>query len=101
MATTLQHQDITEKIIGAAFQVHSFLGNSFQEVIYQRCLSIELARAGLAHAREVEQTIYYDGIDVGTRRADFVVENQVIRVESLNKFRRCAFSTSQKLPGCL
>jgi GxxExxY protein len=69
---------ITYKINGCAMKVHNTLGNGFQEVIYQRCLSIELARAGLAHAREVEQTIYYEGIDVGTRRADFVVENQVI-----------------------
>ena len=69
---------ITYKINGCAMKVHNTLGNGFQEVIYQRCLSIELARAGLTHAREVEQTIYYEGIDVGTRRADFIVENQVI-----------------------
>ena len=43
-----------------------------------RCLSLELAKAGLAHAREVEQTIYYEGIDVGARRADFIVESLVI-----------------------
>ncbi|OBQ18056.1 MAG: GxxExxY protein [Anabaena sp. AL93] len=54
------------------------LGNGFQEVIYQRCLEIELKRAGLNFGREVEQVIYYDGIDVGTRRADFLVEDQVI-----------------------
>ncbi|MEO6228532.1 MAG: GxxExxY protein, partial [Ferruginibacter sp.] len=46
--------------------------------IYQRCLAIELERADLSFGREVEQIIYYEGIDVGTRRADFVVENQVI-----------------------
>jgi GxxExxY protein len=39
---------------------------------------IELKRAGLEFEREKEQTIYYDGFVVGTRRADFVVENQVI-----------------------
>ncbi|OJJ23878.1 GxxExxY protein [marine bacterium AO1-C] len=70
--------DITYKINGCAMKVHRTLGNGFQEVIYQRCLAIELERAGLGFAREVEQTIYYDGIDVGTRRADFVVEDQVI-----------------------
>ena len=45
---------ITYKINGCAMKVHNTLGNGFQEVIYQRCFSIELARAGLAHAREVE-----------------------------------------------
>ena len=59
-------------------KVHNTLGNGFQEVIYQRCLAIELERAGMEFVREAEQNIYYDGVNVGTRRADFVVENKVI-----------------------
>jgi GxxExxY protein len=70
--------DLTYRIIGCAMKVHSTLGNGFQEVIYQRCLAIELDKAGIGFAREVEQTIFYDGIDVGTRRADFIIENKVI-----------------------
>ena len=70
--------EITYKINGCAMKVHNTLGNGFQEVIYQRCLAIELSNAGLNYEREKEQTIYYQGIDVGTRRADFVVELQVI-----------------------
>lgn len=70
--------EITYKIIGAAMKVHNTLGNGFQEVIYQRCLAIELGRTGLNFGREIEQTIFYDGIEVGTRRADFVVESKVI-----------------------
>lgn len=37
-----------------------------------------MERAGLNFGREIEQIIYYDGILVGTRRVDFVVENQII-----------------------
>lgn len=59
-------------------KVHNTLGNGFQEVIYQRCLAIELERAGLGFTREQEHVIYYEEIEVGTRRADFVVEDQVI-----------------------
>jgi GxxExxY protein len=59
-------------------KVHNQLGNGFQEVIYQRCLAIELEKAGLSFVREIEQDIYYDGIKVGTRRADFVVEGKII-----------------------
>ena len=70
--------EITYTINGCAMKVHNTLGNGFQEVIYQRCLAIELERAGLSFAREQEHTIFYDGIDVGTRRADFVVEGKVI-----------------------
>jgi GxxExxY protein len=70
--------EFTYKIIGCAMKVHNKMGPGFQEVIYQRCLAIELERAGLGFAREQEQAVYYDGIQVGTRRADFIVENQVV-----------------------
>ncbi len=70
--------ELTYKINGCAMKVHRTLGNGFQEVIYQRCLTIELEREGLEFDREKEHAIYYEGIHVGTRRADFVVENKVI-----------------------
>jgi len=59
-------------------KVHNTLGNGFQEVIYQRCLAIELEREGLKFVREQEHTIYYENIPVGKRRADFVVEESVV-----------------------
>ncbi len=69
---------ITYKIIGCSMKIHNTLGNGFQEVIYQRCLAIELEKAGLSFAREKEQPIFYEEIQVGTRRADFIVEDKVI-----------------------
>ena len=76
----LKHASITEKIIGAAFEVHEFLGNGFQEVIYQRALAWELTQHGLEFAREIEQDIFYKQLiePIGTRRADFVVEGKVL-----------------------
>src|SRR4051812_11994266 len=74
----MMYDDLTYKVIGCAMKVHNTLGNGFQEVIYQRCVAIELEKAKVAFMREVEQTIYYDGRDVGTRRADFVVEEKII-----------------------
>lgn len=59
-------------------KVHNTLGPGFQEVIYQRCLAIEMDKAELKFSREEEHSIYYEGNEVGTRRADFVVENKVI-----------------------
>jgi GxxExxY protein len=73
-----KYKEITEKIIGCAFKVHNTLGNGFQEVIYQRCMQVEMEKQGLGFARELEQTIYYEGVDVGTRRVDFLVENVVL-----------------------
>ena len=80
MNNNLKHKDTTEKIIGAAFEVHKFLGNGFQEVIYQRALAIEMRKAGLEFAREIEQDIFYKDFPepIGTRRADFVVAREVL-----------------------
>jgi GxxExxY protein len=80
MAVDLKYKDITEKIIGASFEVHKFLGNGFQEVIYQRALAYEMRKAGLDFAREIEQDIFYKDLSepIGTRRADFVVEGKIL-----------------------
>ena len=76
----LKYAEITGRIIGAAFEVHKFLGNGFQEVIYQRALAYEMGQAGLSFAREIEQEIFYKDLaePIGTRRADFVVEGVVL-----------------------
>ena len=74
----MEKDPLTYQVIGCAMNVHNTLGNGFQEVIYQRCLSIEFDKASLNYGREVEQTIFYKGYDVGTRRADFVVEDKIV-----------------------
>ncbi len=80
MLEELKYKDMTEKIIGASFEVHKFLGNGFQEVIYQRALAYEMGRVGLDYSREIEQHIFYKDLaePIGTRRADFVVEGKVL-----------------------
>lgn len=72
------NDELTYQIIGCAIKVYNKLGPGFQEVIYQRCLAIELERAGLDFVREKEHIIYYDGIEVGKRRADFIMRDQVV-----------------------
>ncbi|MCK5522624.1 MAG: GxxExxY protein [Thiomargarita sp.] len=70
--------ELTYNTIGCAMKVHSTLGPGFQELIYQKSLAIELGKAGISFEREQVHKIYYDGIEVGTRRADFVVENEIV-----------------------
>ena len=74
----MEKDELTYKIIGCSMKVHNTLGNGFQEVIYQRCLAIELDRAEILFQRELDHDIYYEGIHVGTRRADFVIGNKLI-----------------------
>ena len=74
----MEKDELTYSIIGCAMKVHNILGPGFQEVIYQRCLAIELSNAGLSFGREIEQVIYYNEAEVGTRRADFIVERKIV-----------------------
>lgn len=84
MGHDFKYRDLTEQIIGCAMRVHSTLGNGFQEVIYQRCLEIELGNTALPFSREHEMPIYYYGRLVGTRRVDFLVDNKIsVELKSL------------------
>lgn len=71
--TNFKYGEITEKIIGAAFRVHTALGNGYQELIYQRALEVEFRELGLQYNREFNMPIYYKGKRIGTRRVDFFV----------------------------
>jgi len=70
--------ELTYLINGCAMKVHSYLGLGFQEKIYQRALAFEMAEANISFEREEPQIIYYKGAELGTRRADFVVNDTVI-----------------------
>lgn len=73
-----KYSELTGKIIGCAMEVHKYLGNGFQEVVYQRALSIELNMEGIVHVREQEMPLQYKGFDIGTRRVDFFIENKIM-----------------------
>ncbi len=73
-----KYSELTSGIIGCAMEVHRTLGNGFQEVIYQRCLAIELAQKEIAFQREIERPVFYKDQQVGTRRVDFLVEDIIL-----------------------
>ena len=73
-----KYSDITEKIIGCAMKVHSYLGNGFPEIIYQKSLAIELEKSKLEFLQEVNYPVYYDNKIVGNRYADFIIENKIL-----------------------
>lgn len=77
---------LTHKIIGCAMEVHNQMGNGFQEVIYQRALSIEFSLQGLSYIRELEMPLSYKGESVGSRRVDFFLEDKVmVEIKALVK----------------
>jgi len=86
-------------------KVHTTLGSGFQEVIYQRALAIEFEKQGLDFQREMEMTIFYDGIDIGTRRVDFFVEDTIMtelkavaRLEEIHLAQAMNYCQAYKLP---
>ena len=74
----MKYEELTGTIIGCAMKVHSVMGCGFQEVIYQRCMAIEMRNNNLQFNREYELPVFYEGQQVGTRRVDFFVENKVM-----------------------
>ncbi len=75
-----KYSELTGKIIGCAMEVHKYLGNGFQEVIYQKALAIEMNLGGIEFYREFIMPIFYRGERIGTRRVDFLVAG-VVSVE--------------------
>lgn len=75
---SLEFEDLTGKIIGAAIEVHRRLGSGFLESVYEKALVIELRKRELHVQSQVEVEIQYDGEPVGLHRLDLFVENTII-----------------------
>ena len=96
---------ITEKIIGAAIEVHRELGPGLLESAYETCLSFELAERGLGVDRQKPLPIVYKGIrlDAGYRLDLLVEENVVVEikaVEELAPIHQAQLLSYLKLSGC-
>ena len=78
---SIHFQSITEKIIGASFEVYNSLGSGYLERVYQNALTHELALQGLHTEREKQLIIEYKGKIVGEYFADIIV-NSLVLVET-------------------
>ncbi len=74
----LEYEDLTEKIIGCAIEVHKKLGPGFLESIYENAFTIELQRQNLQIERQREVTIEYDGFEIGRHRLDLIVNDTIV-----------------------
>jgi len=74
----LEHQALTERIMGAAIEVHRRLGPGFLESVYEKALVIELKKRGLAVQEQIETIILYDGEELGRHRLDLLVEDTIV-----------------------
>ena len=78
--------ELSNRVIGSAIEVHKHLGPGFLESIYEEALAFELSRLGIKFQRQVEIPVIYKGRNVGSGRLDLLVENElVIELKSTEK----------------
>ena len=85
----MEKEDITQKVIGAAYRVFNTLGFGFLESVYKKGMAIELTKSSLKVEEEKPLKVYYDNEIVGDFYIDLLVENEIVielkSIESLNK----------------
>ena len=74
----LLHKEITEQIIGAAYEVYRVLGYGFLEKVYQRAMVVELEKRGLKVQSEPPAQVFFKEVNVGDYCADLLVEGKVV-----------------------
>jgi GxxExxY protein len=104
MATPYENDQLTEKIIGFAIEVHRHLGPGLLESAYEECLGYELTQNGIGFQRQVPLPVVYKSVrlDCGYR-IDLVVENRLIlelkAVERLMPIHEAQVLTYMRLSG--
>jgi GxxExxY protein len=86
-AQSLEVNELTEKIIGCAIEVHRQLGPGLLESIYENALCIEFDICRLKYQKQLSVPVIYKGNNIGEYRADIVVEDKIIlELKSVERF---------------
>lgn len=103
MAEDDRLNEITERIIGCAIEVHRHLGPGLLEGIYEKALAAEMTTRGLRFHEQYPVSISYKGVELGEMRIDLLVENNVIvelkAVDKHNPVYEAQVLSSLKLTG--
>ncbi|MBC8190001.1 MAG: GxxExxY protein [Puniceicoccaceae bacterium] len=78
---SLEREDITKEIIGAAFEVHNALGYGFLEKVYQNAMIVELKLRGIDATAEKLIQVYFKNHIVGDYRADLTVDDVIVELK--------------------
>ena len=85
----MQHKELTEKIIAAAYNVYNKMGFGFLESVYEKCLLIELGKGGLKTESQKPIIVEYENEVVGEFKADILGEDTVIlELKSIRQITR-------------
>ena len=106
MISSSEHiNELTERIIGCAIEVHKTLGAGLLESVYRECMIIEMTHAQLCFEDERYITLTYKGVPINSRlRVDLIVEGLVIvelkAVECVHPIHSSQVITYLKLADC-
>ncbi|MCX6579431.1 MAG: GxxExxY protein [Candidatus Aminicenantes bacterium] len=105
MIVKLELNELTDKIIGSAIEVHRELGPGLLESAYEACLFFELAQAGLKVERQKALPVYYKSIRIDCGyRLDLLVEDQIIvelkSIEALLPIHKAQLISYLRMSGC-
>lgn len=100
----LLYKDLTDKIIGAAIEVHKALGPGLLESAYEECLVLELKNMNLLIIQQLQIPLIYKNVTIQSKfRLDLLVEDKVIvevkSVEKLLPIHEAQLITYLKLTG--
>jgi len=74
----LVEKELSYKIMGVLFDVHSKLGGRYQEKYYQRAVEEGLKKAGLSYKKEIQTDLLYNDKKIGKYTLDFLIDNKVV-----------------------
>jgi GxxExxY protein len=84
------YKELSQKILGMAFNVHNILGPGLLESVYEGAIAVELKYSGIPFCRQKVYPVYYKGELVSRYIADIVVNNSLIlEVKSVKELNSC------------
>lgn len=72
------YPELSYKIVGVLFKVHTELGNKYQEKYYQRAIAIELEKQGIQFKKELMVDLVYNEEKIGKYFIDFLIEDLIV-----------------------
>lgn len=104
MEPAVELNQLTDKVIGAAIEIHRALGPGYQESIYEEALVFELGRFGIKFERQKAFSVRYKEHVVGEGRVDLLVEKKLVvelkAVEKVQPVHRAQVISYLKATSC-
>jgi GxxExxY protein len=99
----MELNSLSEKVIGAAIEVHRQLGPGLDEGLYEAALVVELNLRSIRFARQVITPVIYKGQVIGEKRLDLIIEGKIVvelkAVEQIAEVYRWQTLTYLKITG--